>query len=42
VEVHEEYAENVKSIFENDGFISKIKKDIYGRDRMVSAVKKAT
>ena len=42
VEVHEEYAENVKSIFENDGFISKIKKDIYGRDRMVSAIKKAT
>lgn len=42
VEVHEEYAENVKSIFENDGFISKIKKDIYGRNRMVSAIKKAT
>lgn len=37
VEVHEEYAKNVKSIFENASFISIIKKDIYGKERMVSA-----
>ena len=35
VEVHEEYAKNVKGIFENEGFISIIKKDIYGKERMV-------
>lgn len=39
VEVHEEYAKNVKDIFENAGFISTIKKDIYGKERMVSAAK---
>jgi release factor glutamine methyltransferase len=37
VEVHEEYAKNVKHIFEKAGFISTIKKDIYGKERMVSA-----
>ena len=37
VEVHEEYAENIKTIFENAGFISEIKKDIYGKERMVRA-----
>ena len=37
VEVHEEYAENIKNIFENAGFISEIKKDIYGKERMVRA-----
>jgi release factor glutamine methyltransferase len=37
VEVHEEYAKNVKGIFEKAGFISKIKKDIYGKERMVCA-----
>ena len=37
VEVHEEYAKNVKDIFENAGFISEIKKDIYGKERMVRA-----
>jgi release factor glutamine methyltransferase len=37
VEVHEEYSENIKTIFENAGFISEIKKDIYGKERMVRA-----
>jgi release factor glutamine methyltransferase len=37
VEVHEEYAKNVKGIFEKAGFTSTIKKDIYGKERMVSA-----
>lgn len=37
VEVHEEYSKNVKDIFENTGFISTIKKDIYGKERMVKA-----
>ena len=39
VEVHEEYAKQVKIIFENAGLISEIKKDIYGKERMVKAVK---
>jgi release factor glutamine methyltransferase len=37
VEVNEDYAKNVKDIFENAGFISEIKKDIYGKERMVNA-----
>ena len=37
VEVHEKYAKNVKNIFENAGFISKIKRDMYGKERMVFA-----
>jgi release factor glutamine methyltransferase len=37
VEVNEDYAKNVKDIFKNAGFISEIKKDIYGKERMVSA-----
>ncbi len=40
VEVHEEYANNIKGIFENGGFISTVKKDIYGKERMVRALKK--
>ncbi len=40
VEVHEEYAKNVKAIFENAGFQSIIKKDIYAKERMVRAFKK--
>jgi release factor glutamine methyltransferase len=40
VEVHEEYAKEVKAIFEQAEFISEIKKDIYGKERMVRAVKK--
>jgi release factor glutamine methyltransferase len=39
VEVHEEYAKQVKIIFENAGLISEIKKDIYGKERMLKAVK---
>lgn len=39
MEVHEEYAKDVKNLFENAGFISEIKKDIYGKERMVKAIK---
>lgn len=39
VEVHEEYAKEVKNIFENEGFISEIKKDIYKKERMLKASK---
>lgn len=39
VEVHEEYAKNVNAIFENSRFISSIKKDIYGKERMIKAIK---
>ena len=37
VEVHEDFAGDVKTIFENVGFIATIKKDIYGKERMISA-----
>ena len=37
VEVHEEYAAQVKIIFEDAGLTSEIKKDIYGKERMVKA-----
>ena len=37
VEVHEDFAGNVKTVFENNGFLATIKKDIYGKERMVSA-----
>ena len=39
VEVHEEFAKNVKKLFEKSGFTSIIKKDIYGKERMVRAIK---
>jgi release factor glutamine methyltransferase len=42
VEVHEEYANQVKSVFENEGLITIIKKDIYGKERMVRAMKPTT
>ncbi|HXS56433.1 MAG TPA: peptide chain release factor N(5)-glutamine methyltransferase [Hanamia sp.] len=42
VEVHEEYANQIKSVFENEGFITTIKKDIYGKERMVRAMKPTT
>lgn len=42
VEVHEEYAGDVKNIFVNAGFESQIKKDIYGKERMVKAKKMHT
>ena len=37
VEVHENFAGDIKSIFEEGGFVSEIKKDIYGKERMVKA-----
>ncbi|MEO8962983.1 MAG: peptide chain release factor N(5)-glutamine methyltransferase [Ginsengibacter sp.] len=37
VEIHEEYTSDVKNIFENAGFITTIRKDIYGKERMVRA-----
>jgi release factor glutamine methyltransferase len=39
VEVHEAYANNVKKIFETAGFTTIIKKDMYGKERMVRAEK---
>jgi release factor glutamine methyltransferase len=39
VEVHEEYAKEVSTIFENAGFISEIKEDIYGKERMVRGLR---
>ncbi|HXR84259.1 MAG TPA: peptide chain release factor N(5)-glutamine methyltransferase [Hanamia sp.] len=39
VEVHEEYAKDVNDIFKNTGFISQIKNDIYGKERMVKGWK---
>lgn len=37
VEIHEDYANGVKNIFENEGFQPEIKKDIYGKERMIKA-----
>jgi release factor glutamine methyltransferase len=37
VEVHEEYAKDIESIFANTGFESEIRKDIYGKERIVKA-----
>jgi hypothetical protein len=37
--VHEGYATQVKKIFETAGFTAIIKKDIYGKERMVRAEK---
>jgi release factor glutamine methyltransferase len=37
VEVHESFAQDVKNIFESAGFTCQIKKDIYGKERMVKA-----
>jgi release factor glutamine methyltransferase len=39
VEVHEAYANDVKKIFETAGFTAIIKKDIYGKERMIRAGK---
>lgn len=39
VEVHEEYAKEVGSIFESAEFLVEIKNDIYGKQRMVKATK---
>ena len=37
VEVHENFAGDITSVFEGAGFISEIKKDIYGKERMIKA-----
>ncbi len=37
VEVHEDFAKEVKTIFVNAGFEVEIKKDIYGKERMIKA-----
>ncbi len=37
VEAHEDYSKDVQKIFEEKNFKIKIKKDIYGRERMVKA-----
>ncbi len=37
VEVHEDFAGDVKTIFEKNEFVATIKKDIYGKERMVCA-----
>lgn len=37
VEIHEEYASDVKNIFENSGFTATSVKDIYGKERMIRA-----
>lgn len=37
VEVHEDYSNEVQQIFAKKNFTTEIKKDIYGRDRMVKA-----
>ena len=34
-EVHEQFAKKVKGIFDDAGFITTVKKDIYGKERMV-------
>ena len=39
VEVHDEYAKEVGSIFESAGFLVEIKNDIYGKQRMVKSTK---
>ena len=39
VETHEEYAKEVKAVFENAGYLAEIKKDIYGKERMVRGKK---
>ncbi len=39
VEIHEERAEEVKNIFGANGFTAEIKADIYGKERMIKAIK---
>lgn len=39
VEVHEDYSNEVQQIFAKKNFTTEIKKDIYGRDRMIKAYK---
>lgn len=37
VEVHEDFADAVKAIFEKSGYTASVKKDIYGKERMIRA-----
>ena len=37
VEINEKYANEVSHIFSESGFKTEIKKDIYGRERMIKA-----
>ena len=39
VEVHEAYAKEVQQLFEEKKFTTEIKKDMYGRERMIKAGK---
>lgn len=39
VEIHENFAKEVRSVFEKSGFSTVIKNDIYGKERMVKAEK---
>lgn len=39
VELHEEYSQNVKFVFEKAGLSTTLKKDIYGKERMLKAIK---
>lgn len=41
VEISEIKAEEIKGVFEKEGFVATIKKDIYGKERMIKAVKSA-
>ncbi|MEO9070838.1 MAG: methyltransferase, partial [Ginsengibacter sp.] len=38
VEIHEEHANNVRDLFEKAGMTSTLKKDIYGKERMLKAI----
>lgn len=38
VEIHEEYAKEIQKIFSDYNFKTEIKKDIYGRDRLIKAI----
>lgn len=38
VEIHEEYAKEIQKIFSDYNFKAEIKKDIYGRDRLIKAI----
>ena len=38
VELNEKYAEEVALIFKSQSFIAEIKKDFYGKERMIRAI----
>ncbi len=40
VEIHEDYANEVSDIFLRKGYLTEIRKDIYGKNRMIKAVKR--